>query len=60
MITNFANYLTAEGGPLRVRALLAFAFTGVTCYLFLDGQQVPETLLVLNSGVVAFYFGNRA
>ena len=56
---SLTNLLTGEGGLLRVRALLAFAFTGTVCYLFIDGQSVPGELLALVGGSVGYYFGTR-
>ena len=52
--------LTGEGGVLRVRALIAFAFVATCCYLFADGQTVPGELLALTGGVLGFYYGTRA
>lgn len=54
-----ATLLTGEGGILRVRALIAFAFVGTVCYLFADGQSVPGELLGLTGGAVGYYFGTR-
>ena len=53
------NLLTGEGGLLRVRALLAFGFTGTACYLFIAGTAVPGELLTLVGGTVGYYFGTR-
>ena len=53
------NLLTGTGGLLRVRALLAFAFTGATVYLFIDGTEVPAELMALTGGAVGYYFGTR-
>ena len=53
------NLLTGTGGLLRVRALLAFAFTGTTVYLFVDGTAVPPELMALTGGAVGYYFGTR-
>ena len=51
--------LFGEGGLLRVRAVLAFALTGASIYLFIDGQSVPDPLLALTSSTVAFYIAGR-
>ncbi len=53
------NFLTGEGGLLRVRALLAFAFTAATIYLFVDGAEAPPELMTLTGGAVGYYFGTR-
>ena len=54
-----SKLLAGEGGLLRVRALLAFAFAATTCYLFIDGQTPPGELLALTGGAVGYYFGTR-
>jgi len=52
--------LTAAGGILRVRALLAFAFVGTLCGLFIsDPAMIPEGLTALTGTVVGYYFGTR-
>ena len=51
--------LTGEGGVLRVRALIAFAFVGTVCYLFAAELTVPGELLALTGGVLGFYYGTR-
>ncbi len=53
------NLLIGEGGLLRVRALLAFALTGCTVYLFVDGVDAPPELMTLTGGAVGYYFGTR-
>ena len=52
--------LFGEGGLLRVRAGLAFILTGAVVYLWINGDSVPDALLAMASGTVAYYFGNRA
>lgn len=51
--------LFGVGGLLKVRALLAFIWSGATIYLFVSGDAVPETLLVINTGIVTYYFATR-
>ena len=58
-MTALTNLLTGEGGLLRVRALIAFAFVATTCYLFIDGVTPPGELLALTGGAVGYYFGTR-
>ena len=50
---------TSDGKLFGVRAILAFAFTGVTVYLWAAGDPVPAELLVITSGIDSFYFGSR-
>ena len=51
--------LTGTGGLLRVRAILAFGWSLGTLYLFTNGDAVPVEMLVINTGIVANYFGTR-
>ena len=51
--------LFSDGGLLRVRAVLTFILTGSSVYLFIDGQSIPDPLLALTSGAVAYYFAQR-
>ena len=52
--------LTGVGGVLRVRALIAFAFVGTLCYLFIaNPETVPEGLIGLSGTVVGYYFATR-
>lgn len=59
MIDKITSLLTGVGGLLRTRALLAFGWSGIVGYLFVTGGEVPETLLIINTGVLAYYFGTR-
>lgn len=40
-------------------ALLAVSLTTVTCYLWTTEGGVPDSLLVLTSGIVGHYFGTH-
>ena len=53
------SLLTGTGGILRVRALLAFAFTFTTCYLFIENGEAPQELLILNAAYLSYYFATR-
>ena len=59
-MSKLVELLTGEGGLLRVRAVIVFAFVGTVCYLFADGQSVPGELLALTGGAVGYYFSTRA
>lgn len=52
--------LFGTGGLLRVRSILAYAFTGFVGYLTVDGQVGPEVVLPVATTIAAFYFGTRA
>ena len=60
MLQRIFDRLTDEGGPLRVRSILAFAFTGLVGYLAVDGQLDPERVVELALVVVGYYFITRA
>ena len=52
-------------GPLwmpygSVRALLAIALVGVSCFCVLVDKITGEAFIALASSVVAFYFGTKA
>lgn len=51
--------LFAEGGLFRVRALLAFALTGASIYLWVTDGSVPDALLTTTAAADAFYFASR-
>ena len=53
------NALFGAGGLLKVRALLAYWWSGLTGYLYIDTGDAPETVLVITTGVVAYYFSTR-
>ena len=52
--------LFAEGGALRVRAILAFTVAGVFTYLAVDGAIPSEDIKEITLIVLAFYFITRA
>ncbi len=52
--------LFAEGGALRVRAILAFVVAGVFAYLAITGEIPYEDIKEVTLLVIAFYFFTRA
>ncbi len=52
--------LFAEGGALRVRAILAFVIGGVYAYLSITGEIPAEDIKEVTLLVIAFYFFTRA
>lgn len=42
-----------------VRAMIALGFTAVTIFLFANGQQVDDALLVINTSYLTWYFARR-
>ncbi|KKL60934.1 hypothetical protein LCGC14_2200390 [marine sediment metagenome] len=52
--------LFAEGGPFRVRSILAFAAVGVYAYLAIKGEIPVEDIKEITLLVVGFYFITRA
>ncbi len=54
------NWLFGEGGPLRVRAILAYVVVGVYAYLATIGDISPEEVGKLTLVVLAFYYVTRA
>ena len=53
------DWLVGEGGPFRVRGLLALSINGVALALFLQGQPVPDPLLGAWGLVNGVYLGSR-
>ena len=52
--------LFGDGGPLRVRSLLAFALVGSTVYALLtQGVEIAAPLFILTTVVVKDYFEVR-
>lgn len=52
--------LMAEGGPLRVRALIAFGIIAPYIYLAVKGKIAPEDVVATVVIVLGFYFITRA
>ncbi|KKM56509.1 hypothetical protein LCGC14_1551550 [marine sediment metagenome] len=52
--------LFAEGGALRVRAILAFVIGAVYAYLAITGEIPSEDIKEVTLLVIAFYFFTRA
>lgn len=42
-----------------VQGLVTLAFTGTVCYLYVTGQEIPESLIYFVSGVMGFFFGAK-
>ena len=67
--TAFANVLdafaesirrsTEEGGPFRVRGIMALAVTGAAIWLAIDGVIGPEVFVAAWTGILGVYFGSR-
>ncbi len=51
--------LFATGGLLKVRALLAYFWSGLTAYLFIDTGSAPPEVMTVTSAVVGYYFATR-
>ncbi len=61
MLQRLIDRLTAEGGPLRVRSILAFTVAGVFSYLAIVEGTIPtEDIKEVTLLVMAFYFITRA
>ena len=60
MFKDILTNLFAEGGGLRVRAIIAFVVSGVYAYLAVDGVIPAEDIKEITLLVVAFYFFTRA
>ena len=60
MFKQFLERLTGEGGPLRVRSILAFTVAGVYAYLAIESKIPTEDIKEITLLVVAFYFITRA
>ncbi|KKN36030.1 hypothetical protein LCGC14_0777690 [marine sediment metagenome] len=52
--------LFAEGGPFRVRSIIAFVVVGVYAYLALTNKIPAEDILTVTLLIVGFYFITRA
>ena len=52
--------LFAEGGPFRVRSIIAFVVVGVYAYLALTGVIPAEDIVTITLLIVGFYFITRA
>lgn len=44
---------------MNMRSAIAAAFTITTCFLWATGQTVPQELLLVNTLVVGWYFGDK-
>lgn len=42
-----------------VQGLVTLAFVGTSCYLWSTGQEVPDTLLQMDTFAVGFFFGAK-
>ena len=60
MLQWFLDRLTGEGGPLRVRSILAFTVSGVFAYLAVTGDVPAEDIKEVALLIMAFYFITRA
>ena len=61
MLGEFVKGLTQEGGPLRVRSILAFTVSGVYVHQAVIAESIsPEDIKELTLLVLAFYFITRA
>ncbi len=52
--------LFAEGGPFRVRAIVAFVVVGVYAYLAITDKIPAEDIMTVTVLVVSSYFITRA
>lgn len=55
-MVSFFERLFANVG---VQDVIAMAFTGVVCFLWLTGQEVPEGLLNVTLIIIGFFFGDK-
>ena len=60
VMTVLDRWLMGTGGVLRVRGLLALGITGAVLFMYVEGTEVPEPVVAIWAGVVAFYFGTRS
>jgi hypothetical protein len=42
-----------------LQAILALMFGGTVCYMFLQGMEVPDTLVGFLGLIIGFYFGGK-
>jgi len=42
------------------QGLLVTMVSGTTCYLYVQGQEVPRELLIIFGTIVGFFFGGKA
>lgn len=59
-MSQFLANLSAEGGILRTRSLVALGFSGGFIWGFIDGIVGPDLYVPVVSIVVTFYFAVRA
>ncbi len=52
--------LFGSGGLLKVRAILAYATTGLIGYMYVNEIAIPESLTNGWLVIIAFYFATRA
>jgi len=43
-----------------LQAIIALVLTGVICYLYVIGQDVPESLVQALFVILGFYFGSKS
>ena len=60
MRDKIVEYLIGDGGPLRVRAILAEATTATVAYLWIAEKSVPDALVTAWAAIMAFYFATRS
>ena len=44
---------------ISVQDVIALIFTGVVCFLWVTGQEVPEGLLNVTLIIIGFFFGDK-
>ena len=42
-----------------VQAAIALMLLGTICYMYANGQEVPDTLVIAFGTVLGFYFGSK-
>ena len=53
------NYLTKSLDRIGTADLIAIAFTASSIFMYVTSGDIPESLLVLTTTIVGFFFGKR-
>jgi hypothetical protein len=53
------NYLTTVLDRIGTADIIAIAFTGASIFMYVSTGDIPESLLVLTTTIVGFFFGKR-